>query len=73
MGKNSRDKNQPQDFVGPLAEILQDFVEVLADVLSVFFKFVWRKLTEVHFERKGIYRNVPLEQKKLKSRRRHVR
>lgn len=68
MGKNSRDKNQQPDFVGPLAGILQDFVEVLADVFRVFCKFLWRKLTEVHFERKGIYRNVPLEQKKLKSR-----
>ncbi len=69
MEKNSRDKNQQPDFVGPLAEMLQDFVEVLADVLKVFCKYLWRKLTEVHFERKGIYRYVPLEQKKLKSRR----
>jgi hypothetical protein len=67
VGKSSKDKNQQPDFIGPLAKMLEDLVMVLADFLIGFCHFLWRKLTGVHFERKGIYRNSPLEIKKLYS------
>jgi type IV secretory pathway TraG/TraD family ATPase VirD4 len=67
VGKNSRNQNLNVDYLGPLAEGLENLILILADQLQVFCRFLFKKLTEAYLERRGIYQNKPLVQKRLKS------
>lgn len=70
MSRNHRNQNQQQmDFVSPFVEIFHDLLVMTVEALWELMKLIWRKCTDAYFEReKGVYRNQPLQLKKLKSR-----